>query len=278
MTTQTDTSQIESPRARKGGLLLSVDGVTSSYGPVKALRDVSIEVREGEIVALVGANGAGKSTLLLTIAGLVKASSGSIKLNGESILSLSPEQVVRHGISVAPEGRRIFGHLTTSENLRMGAAARRDRTAIAADLEEMFQMFPILRDRARQKAGTLSGGEQQMLALARSLMSRPRLLMLDEPSLGLAPRIVGQIFGFVRQLPARGVTVLLVEQNVRAALRIADYGYVLSTGELVRSGYSEQLLESGDLESVYLGGGADDRGPSSDSPVTRTLNVGVVTP
>ena len=158
--------------------MLSLAGVTAAYGPVRALRDVSIEVREGEIVALLGSNGAGKSTLLLTIAGLVKATSGAITVMGESLLSLTPEQIVRRGVSVTPEGRRIFGHLTTVENLRMGAAIRKDRAGIASDLEEVLEMFPILRDRAKQKAGTLSGGEQQMLALARSLMSRPRLLLL----------------------------------------------------------------------------------------------------
>jgi branched-chain amino acid transport system ATP-binding protein len=233
--------------------LLKLDRVTSGYGPIVAVRDVSIEVYPGEVVALLGANGAGKSTTLLTIAGLVKPSAGTISFDGHDIVHMKPEDVVRLGIALTPEGRGIFAHLSVTDNLRIGAATRKDKAEVAGTMEEMFDLFPILRERAKQLAGTLSGGEQQMLALARSLMSKPTLMLLDEPSLGLAPRIVAQIFGLLRELPARGVTVLLVEQNVSLALDVASRGYVLATGEMQMEGSAEELASAVDLEEVYLG-------------------------
>jgi branched-chain amino acid transport system ATP-binding protein len=236
--------------------LLKLDRLTSGYGPIVAVRDVSIEVYPGEIVALLGANGAGKSTTLLTIAGLVKPSSGTVAFEGQDIVHMKPEDVVRLGVTLTPEGRGIFAHLSVTDNLRIGAATRKDKAEIASTMEEMFDLFPILRERAKQLAGTLSGGEQQMLALARSLMSRPRLMLLDEPSLGLAPRIVAQIFELLRELPARGVTVLLVEQNVSLALDVASRGYVLATGEMQMAGTAEELANAVDLEEVYLGADA----------------------
>jgi branched-chain amino acid transport system ATP-binding protein len=236
--------------------LLKVDNVTSGYGPIVAVRDLSIEVYPGEVVTLLGANGAGKSTTLLTIAGLVKPSAGDIEFDGQDIGHMKPEDIVRLGIALTPEGRGIFAHLSVTDNLRIGAATRKDKAEVAATMDEMFELFPILRERSRQLAGTLSGGEQQMLALARSLMSKPRLMLLDEPSLGLAPRIVAQIFELLRALPARGVTVLLVEQNVSLALDVASRGYVLATGELQMAGSAEELLSAVDLEEVYLGADA----------------------
>jgi branched-chain amino acid transport system ATP-binding protein len=233
--------------------LLKLDKVTSGYGPIVAVRDLSLEVHRGEVVALLGANGAGKSTTLLTIAGLVRPSAGAIRFDGDDLLRLGAEDVVRRGIALTPEGRGIFAHLSVMDNLRIGAAVRRDKAGVAETTEEMLDLFPILRERSRQLAGTLSGGEQQMLALARSLMSKPRLMLLDEPSLGLAPRVVAQIFQLLRELPGRGVTVLLVEQNVRLALDVASRGYVLATGELQMAGSAEELLSAVDLEKVYLG-------------------------
>jgi branched-chain amino acid transport system ATP-binding protein len=236
--------------------LLQLDAVTSGYGPIVAVREASLEVRSGEIVALIGSNGAGKSTLLMTIAGLVKATSGSIELDGERIDALKPEEIVRRGMTLTPEGRGIFSHLTVADNLRIGAAVRKDRAEIATDIEEMCTLFPILGERRRQLGGTLSGGEQQMLAVARSLMSRPRLMLLDEPSLGLAPRMVEQIFEMLQQLPERGVTVLVVEQNVTLALDIAARGYVMRSSELQLSGTADELRDTVDLEQVYLGSAA----------------------
>jgi branched-chain amino acid transport system ATP-binding protein len=236
--------------------LLKLDGVTSGYGPIVAVRDVSIEVFPGEVVTLLGANGAGKSTTLLTVAGLVKPSAGTITVDGQDIVHMKPEDIVRLGIALTPEGRGIFAHLSVTDNLRIGAATRKDKAEVAGTMEEMFDLFPILRERAKQLAGTLSGGEQQMLALARSLMSKPRLMLLDEPSLGLAPRVVAQIFELLRELPARGVTVLLVEQNVSLALDVASRGYVLATGEMQMEGSAEELASAVDLEEVYLGADA----------------------
>lgn len=232
--------------------LLELKGVTSAYGPIVAVRDVSLEVREGEIVALLGANGAGKSTTLKTISGLVPASTGSVTFAGEALQRLPPEEIVRRGIALAPEGRRVFSHLSVIDNLRLGAATRRDRAGVAADMREMLELFPVLQERRKQLAGTLSGGEQQMLTLARSLMSRPRMLLLDEPSLGLAPIIVGQIFELLKSLPERGVTVLVVEQNVGLALTVASRGYILASGEMQMSGPSVELRGAVDLEEVYL--------------------------
>jgi branched-chain amino acid transport system ATP-binding protein len=231
--------------------------VTSGYGPIVAVRKADLEVRSGEIVALLGANGAGKSTMLLTIAGLVKATAGTIELDGRRIDNLKAEDIVRLGMALTPEGRGIFAHLTVADNLRLGAAVRKDRAAIAADMDEMCTLFPILGQRRKQLAGTLSGGEQQMLALARSLMSRPRMMLLDEPSLGLAPRLVAQIFEMLLQLPQRGVTVLLVEQNVSLALDVAMRGYVIASGEIQLTGTADELRNAVDLEQVYLGSAAD---------------------
>jgi branched-chain amino acid transport system ATP-binding protein len=233
--------------------LLALEHVTSGYGPVVAVRDISLEVHAGEIVALLGANGAGKSTTLMTITGLVKASAGAVIFDGEEVQRLRPEDIVRRGIAMAPEGRRIFSHLTVIENLRLGAVTRRVRQEIDADLEAQFALFPVLRERQRQLAGTLSGGEQQMLALARALMSRPKMMLLDEPSLGLAPRVVAQIYELLPELPKSGTTVLLVEQNVRLALNVASRGYVLASGEVQVAGSSDELRSEVDLEKVYLG-------------------------
>ncbi len=237
--------------------LLRLAGVTSGYGPIVAVRQADLEVRSGEIVALLGANGAGKSTMLLTVAGLVRPTAGSIEFDGRRIDGLKAEDIVRLGIALTPEGRGIFAHLTVADNLRLGAAVRKDRAAIAADMDEMCTLFPILGERRKQLAGTLSGGEQQMLALARSLMSRPRMMLLDEPSLGLAPRLVAQIFEMLLQLPQRGVTVLLVEQNVSLALDVAARGYVIASGEIQLSGTAEELRSAVDLEQVYLGSATD---------------------
>jgi branched-chain amino acid transport system ATP-binding protein len=233
--------------------LLRLDRVTSGYGPIVAVRELSLEVYPGEVVTLLGANGAGKSTTLMTIAGLVRGSAGTIEFDGEQIGHLKPEEIVRRGVALAPEGRRVFAHLTVTENLRLGAAICRDKALVAKTMEEMFDLFPILRERSRQLAGTLSGGEQQMLALARSLMSRPKMMLLDEPSLGLAPRVVAQIFQLLEQLPSRGVTVLLVEQNVRLALDVATRGYVLASGVIQVAGSAEELRNAVDLEKIYLG-------------------------
>jgi branched-chain amino acid transport system ATP-binding protein len=235
------------------GPLLSLTSVTSGYGQIVAVRDLDLEVGEGEVVALLGANGAGKSTTLMTIAGLVRASAGTIAFDGEVIQRLRPEDIVRRRIALTPEGRRVFAHLSVTDNLRLGAASRADRTAIGEDMEEMFVLFPILKDRRRQLAGTLSGGEQQMLALARSLMSRPRLMLLDEPSLGLAPRVLAQIFELLARLPERGVSLLVVEQNVSLALGVATRGYVLASGKLQLAGTAAELRSAVDLEQVYLG-------------------------
>jgi branched-chain amino acid transport system ATP-binding protein len=212
-----------------------------------------MEVYPREIVALRGANGAGKSTTLMTIVGLVRAAVGKVIFDGTEIHKLRPEEIVKRGVSLVPEGRRLFAHLSVLDNLRLGAATRRDRAGIEADTEEQFDLFPVLGKRRKQLAGTLSGGEQQMLAVSRSLMRRPKMILLDEPSLGLAPLLVARIFELIAQLPARGVTVLLVEQNARMALEIAERGYVLATGELQESGRSEDLQESTDLEDIYFG-------------------------
>ena len=233
--------------------LLTLENVTSGYGAILAVRGVSLHVDEGEVVALLGANGAGKSTLLMTIAGLVSTNSGHITFAGHRIDHQPPEKILRAGISLTPEGRRVFAHLTVADNLRMGAAARRDGAGIAADTEQVLELFPRLRERYRQLAGTLSGGEQQMLAVGRSLMSRPKLMLLDEPSLGLAPRVVAQIFDMVKTLPERGVTVLVVEQNVRLALAVAARGDVMASGALQASGSADELRQAVDLEKVYLG-------------------------
>jgi branched-chain amino acid transport system ATP-binding protein len=237
-----------------GPPLLAIEGLRVAYGAVAAIRGVSLTVRVGEVVALLGANGAGKSTMLRAISGIVRPRAGHIRLAGQAIERLSPARIVRLGIGHCPEGRRIFGSLSVAENLRLGAAARVDRVGVAEDRERMLALFPILRERAQQPAGTLSGGEQQMLALARALMARPRLLLLDEPSLGLAPLLVQQIFRRLAELKAAGTTMLLVEQNIAVALDLADRAYVLRTGEIGLEGSATAL--KADYERVaeaYLG-------------------------
>ena len=234
--------------------MLSVRGVHTWYGPVQALRGVDVAVEEGEIVTLIGANGAGKSTLLMTVCGNPRASRGEIVFDGEDITALPTFRIVRRGIAQAPEGRRIFPRMTVLENLQMGAVTAA-AGHYAEDLERVFGIFPILGERRGQRGGTLSGGEQQMLAIARALMSRPRLLLFDEPSLGLAPLIVKQIFEVIREINAAlGMTVLLVEQNAHQALRLAHRGYVLANGRIVLSGTSAELLASEEVKSAYLEG------------------------
>jgi len=234
--------------------LLAIDGLRVDYGAIAAVKGVSLAVGAGEVVALLGANGAGKSTMLRTISGLVRPRSGKIRFAGVAIERLAPPRIVRLGLAHCPEGRRIFGSLSVLENLRLGATARADRTAAAADRERLFELFPILRERAHQAAGTLSGGEQQMLALARALMARPRLLLLDEPSLGLAPLMVQAIFATLASLKAQGVTMLLVEQNMALALALADRAYVLRTGEIRLSGTAAALKADHErVAEAYLG-------------------------
>jgi branched-chain amino acid transport system ATP-binding protein len=234
--------------------LLAIDALSVDYGPVAAIRGVSLAVAPGEVVALLGANGAGKSTMLRTISGLVRPRSGRIRFAGVAIERLAPSRIVRLGLAHCPEGRRLFGSLSVLENLRLGAAARADRAAAAGDRERLLDLFPILRDRARQAAGTLSGGEQQMLALARALMARPRLLLLDEPSLGLAPLMVQAIFATLGELKRQGVTMLLVEQNMTLALDLADRAYVLRTGEVRLAGSAAALKADRErVAQAYLG-------------------------
>ena len=234
--------------------MLRLEGLVAGYGGSPALNGVALDVRQGELVSLIGANGAGKSTTLKTISGLLKPSAGRITWEGAEIGGLSPREILARGIAHCPEGRRVFPHLTVRENLEMGALLRRDRSAVAADLDAMCTRFPRLRERLAQAAGTLSGGEQQMLAIARALMSRPRLVMFDEPSLGLAPSLVDQVFEIVREIRANGTTVLMVEQNAMAALRLSDRAFLMETGHVVRSGTGAELLASPDVRAAYLGG------------------------
>jgi branched-chain amino acid transport system ATP-binding protein len=233
--------------------MLELHDLHVSYGRIAALRGIDLSVAEGEIVTVVGGNGAGKTTTLRTISGILKPRSGRITFKGEALVGLPPERIVMRGISQSPEGRLIFGRLTIAENLRLGAYNRKDGAEIRKDFDRMYEMFPVLSERRGQRAGTLSGGEQQMLAIARSLMSRPQLLLLDEPSLGLAPLIVEQIFDVIVDLRQQGVTVLLVEQNANEALRISDRTYVLETGEVTMSGPSSELVNDPQLRSAYLG-------------------------
>jgi branched-chain amino acid transport system ATP-binding protein len=234
--------------------LLELSAVASGHGLTPVLHGVSLEVAAGEIVALIGANGAGKSTLLNTVMGLVTLSAGDIRFDGTSIGRLATPAIVRAGLAQVPERRQLFGTMTVEENLRMGAYTRRDRADVAASLEEQFRQFPILSERRRQAAQTLSGGEQQMLAIARAMMSQPRLLLLDEPSLGLAPLLVAQIMGQIEALRAAGGTVLVVEQNARAALGIAYRGYVLENGSITVSGKAADLADNRIIQDAYLGG------------------------
>lgn len=234
--------------------MLKLEDVQVYYGQVNALRGVSIEVREGELVALLGANGAGKSTTLMTISGILRPRSGRVLFEGHDLTKATPYDIVRMGIIQCPEGRRIFGSLTVRENLLMGAVRRRDRGEVRADLDWVCSLLPVLGKRLNQSGATLSGGEQQMLAIARALMARPRLLLLDEPSLGLAPVIVQIIFEVIAHLHQRGVTILLVEQNARQALEVADRCYLLEIGRVVMSGPSAELRANPEVERFYLGG------------------------
>ncbi|MGC8878717.1 MAG: ABC transporter ATP-binding protein [Anaerolineae bacterium] len=235
--------------------LLEVDNIHTYYGSIHALKGISISVDKGEIVTLVGANGAGKSTTLNTICGVLKPRHGEIRLDGESLNTLKPHEIVAKGISQAPEGRRIFSRLTVMENLEMGAYARADRNGIAQDLERVFTIFPRLKERARQVGGTLSGGEQQMLAIARALMARPRVLLLDEPSMGLAPILVQEIFSIIREINQQGTTILLVEQNANMALSVAHRAYVLETGRIVLAGPAADVRMNPQVRAAYLGEG-----------------------
>lgn len=233
--------------------LLSVENLEVSFGAVRALKGISLDVHAGEVVALVGANGAGKSTTLRTISGLSRPRGGSIIFDGKPIGGIAPAQIVRLGIAQSPEGRRLFGGLTVADNLRLGACTRIDKEAVASDSERMFTLFPILKQRLKQLAGTLSGGEQQQLALARALMAAPRLLLLDEPSLGVAPLLVRHIFSALAELKRLGTTMLLVEQNITLALDLADRAYVLRTGQVALSGPSSELRDSERVAQAYLG-------------------------
>ena len=234
--------------------LLEVEGIDASYGRIRALEDVSLRVEEGEIVTLIGANGAGKTTTLRAISGLLRPGRGAIRFEGQDLRREGPDAIVRRGIGHSPEGRRVFARMTVRENLELGAFTRPSRIEFAEDLERMLTIFPRLRERLGQKSGTLSGGEQQMLAIARALMSRPRLLLLDEPSLGLSPILVQTIFRVIADINARGTTVLLVEQNARQALAIATRGYVLKVGRIVHEDSATNLLASDAVRAAYLGG------------------------
>jgi len=234
-------------------MLLEVDNLNVAYGAIRALQGISFDIEEGEIVTLMGANGAGKSTTLRTISGLLRPYEGDVKYNGESITRVGPEKIVQRGISQVPEGRRIFAKMTVLENLEMGAYTRRDKGEIAATLERVFASFPRLKERLKQLGGTLSGGEQQMLAMGRGLMSQPHLLLLDEPSMGLAPILVEEIFDIIKRINAEGTSILLVEQNAAMALSIANRGYVLETGQVVLSGSAHDLLVDPQVQAAYLG-------------------------
>jgi branched-chain amino acid transport system ATP-binding protein len=234
--------------------MLRLEGVRAAYGKVEALRGVTLEVRAGEMVTLIGANGAGKTTTLKTISGILRPTAGHILLEGEAIHGLSPRGVLRRGIAHCPEGRRIFPYMSVLENLEMGAYAREDAGGVREDLDAVLARFPVLAERLRQVAGTLSGGEQQMLAIGRALMARPRVLLLDEPSLGLAPAVIETTFEIIREIRRRGVTVLMVEQNASLALRMADRGYVLESGQVALEGTGKDLIANDHVRQAYLGG------------------------
>ena len=235
--------------------MLSIKNLSVHYGGIHALRGISLDVPAGKIVTLIGANGAGKSTTLNSIMGLVKADGGSVSWNGQEILGTQTKTIVESGVVLVPEGRRVFPNLTVDENLTLGAFSRKNKAEVEADREHVFSLFPRLKERHKQKAGTFSGGEQQMLAVGRALMSKPTVLMMDEPSLGLAPIVVGMIFDIIRKINAEGVTVLLVEQNAKAALDVADTGYVMETGSISFSGSGKALLADDRVRKAYLGEG-----------------------
>ena len=234
--------------------MLKVKNLSVHYGMIQAIKDISIEVNEGEIVTLIGANGAGKSTILRTISGLVKPSSGEIEYLGKPIHNVATRKIVEQGIAQVPEGRHVFKGLTVQENLDLGSFTRKDKQNLAGDLEAVFERFPILRERKNQDAATLSGGEQQMLAMGRALMTKPKLLLLDEPSMGLAPIFIKEIFHIIQDIQKQGTTILLIEQNANVALKIANRGYVLETGNIVLTGTGEELLASDEVQKAYLGG------------------------
>lgn len=236
------------------GTMLTVNDINVFYGAIHAIKGVSLEVNEGEIVTLIGANGAGKSTILRTISGLLKPKTGSIQFEGQEIAGMPAHEIVKTGISQVPEGRRIFAEMSVLENLELGAFTRKDKDGIKADMELVFERFPRLKERIGQLAGTLSGGEQQMLAMGRALMSRPRILLLDEPSMGLAPLLIKEIFAIIQDINKTGTTVLLVEQNANMALSIAHRAYVLETGRITLSGDAKELAASDEVRKAYLGG------------------------
>ena len=233
--------------------MLEIKDLHVSYGGIQALRGVSLNVPDGKIVTLIGANGAGKSTLMRTISGLVKAQSGSILWNGQELLGKPIDQIVASGIAMSPEGRRVFADLTVLENLKIGAYLRKDKAETEKDLEWVYSLFPRLKERRNQKAGTLSGGEQQMLAMGRALMSHPKTILMDEPSMGLSPKLVKEIFSIIRKLHEQGITILLVEQNAKMALSIADRAYVLETGRITMEGDAKELLNNEQVRKAYLG-------------------------
>lgn len=233
--------------------MLKVRDLVVAYGGIEALKGISIDVPDGQIVTLIGANGAGKSTLLRTIMGLVKPQSGTVEYNEETLNGLNSQRIVSRGITLVPEGRRVFPNLTVLENLRIGAYLRKDDDGIAADIKRIYELFPRLEERHWQMAGTLSGGEQQMLALGRALMSRPKIMMMDEPSLGLAPLVIKDIFSIIRRINESGTTVLLVEQNANMALKVAHHAYVLETGRIKMEGGGKELLENEEIKEAYLG-------------------------
>ena len=234
--------------------MLKVENINVYYGAIHALKGISVEVKQGEIVTLIGANGAGKSTILRTISGLLRAKTGDIVFEGNAIGGMAAEEIVRKGISQVPEGRRIFANMTVAENLELGAYIRSDKAGIRKDIDKVFERFPRLGERRAQVAGTLSGGEQQMLAIGRGLMSQPKLMLLDEPSMGLAPLLVKEIFSIIQEINASGTTILLVEQNAHMALSIAHKAYVLETGRITLSGTAKELSESEAVRKAYLGG------------------------
>ena len=234
--------------------MLRVENLAVNYGMINAVRGVNFEVNQGEIVSLIGANGAGKSTILRTISGLIKPASGTLTYEGQNITKTNAQKIVQLGISHVPEGRHVFKGLSVHENLEMGAFLRKDRANIEEDIQAVYDRFPVLGERQKQDASTLSGGEQQMLAMGRALMSKPKLLLLDEPSMGLAPIFIQEIFNIIQQIQAQGTTVLLIEQNAKMALSIASRGYVLETGKIVLSGTGQELLESDAVQKAYLGG------------------------
>jgi branched-chain amino acid transport system ATP-binding protein len=233
--------------------MLELVDVHTYYGNIEALKGISLSVQSGEVVTLIGSNGAGKTTILRTIQGLLRPKQGQVLFEGRDLQSISTEEIVRLGIAQSPEGRMVFPRMSVLENLEMGAFQRRDKAGIKSDMEHVFDLFPRLRERITQKGGTLSGGEQQMLAIGRALMARPRLLLLDEPSMGLAPMLVSQIFSIIQEISAEGMTILLVEQNARMALTVANRGYVLQTGEIVLAGEAKDLQTNETVRKAYLG-------------------------